>query len=111
MLFIHQGSPRSGRRFFNRFWPEARAVSDKTADLYSEFGLVRGGTKEMFGLPVWKHALRAIRKGAFVGKPTHDPWLMPGAFIVEGGVVVWEHDYDNIGDHPDLPSLTNFVTA
>lgn len=103
---MHQGSVNSGRRFFNRFWPEARAVSDKGAELYAEFGLIRGGNKELFSLPVWGHALRAISKGAFVGKPQDDVYLMPGAFLVSHKTIVWEHDYQNIGNSPNFASFS-----
>lgn len=31
---------------------------------------------------------------------------MPGAFLIEGNRVVWQHDYAHAGDTPDFGSLT-----
>ena len=49
ILFFYQGSVEEGADFFERYWPEARAVSDLSKKLYHAFGLERGGFRELFG--------------------------------------------------------------
>lgn len=100
------GTPEEGRRFFDGLWPEARAVSDPEKRLYAAFGLARGGAKALFGPGVWLSGLRSARKGHGIGRPVGDPFMMPGAFVLDpGGRVLWEHRYDHAGDHPDFASL------
>jgi hypothetical protein len=102
VLFVFQGDLDAAREVFDGLWPEARAVSDPTLDLYKAFGLGRGGFLQMFGPGVWRRAFEARRKGFSQGKTVGDPWLMPGAFLIEDGVVVRRHDYAHAGDQPDF---------
>jgi hypothetical protein len=102
---VHQGSAESAAPIFEDLWPEARAVSDTTLDLYRAFGIGRGTPGQMFGAGVWKASLRALRKGYKQGKTQGDPWLMPGAFLVVGARVIWRHDPSHAGDGPDYGSV------
>jgi hypothetical protein len=104
------GSPEEGRRFFDDLWPEARAVSDPEKQLYRAFGLARGGAAALFGPGVWLRGLGSARKGHRIGRPVGDPFMMPGAFLVdESGRVAWEHAYRHAGDHPDFSSVVGAV--
>lgn len=102
ILFVYMGSVVEGEAFFATAWPEARAVSDPTKQLYSAFGLERGSVGQVFGPGVMACSLRAAGKGHVVGKPVGDPWQMPGLFLVQGPDVLWSHDFAHIGDHPDF---------
>ena len=102
ILFFYQGSVEDGKAFFDRLWPEARAVSDFPRDFYNAMNIQRGGLKEMFGAQVWACGVRATLKGQRIGAPVGDPWVMPGLFLVEqNGTVLWQHDFAHAGDHPD----------
>ena len=90
---------------FEEFWPEARAVSDPTLDLYRAFGIGRGRLGQLFGPGVIRRAFAARRKGYSQGKVTGDPGLMPGAFLLEGHRVIRAHDPGHAGDLPDYPAF------
>lgn len=94
-----------GREVFDAHWPEARAVSDTDMRFYHGFGLKRGGPRQMFGLRNWIRGLQAARRGYRQGAAVGDPWMMPGAFLVEGERVLWMHRYRVAGDEPDWSEL------
>jgi len=50
-------------------------------------------------------SIGAAKKGAFVGKPTGDTRMMPGAFLLKNGQVLWRHTYRHIADHPDFAAI------
>jgi len=105
VLFFHQGSVAEGRAFLRRLWPEARAVADAELAFYEAFGVSRGSLLQMFGPGVMAAGLRAKRKGHGNGPRTGDIYRMPGAFLVEGDRVLWEHAYRHAGDHPDFAEI------
>jgi hypothetical protein len=40
-----------------------------------------------------------------------DPWVMPGLFLLDpAGDVVWRHDFEHAGDHPDWNEMTTVAT-
>jgi hypothetical protein len=59
----------------------------------------------MFGAATWTAGLRALRKGHFIGRPVGDPWMMPGMFLVADGAILWSHDFEHAGDHPDFDTI------
>ncbi|MFP4435683.1 MAG: SelL-related redox protein [Chloroflexaceae bacterium] len=105
VLFVYQGSSTDGTAFFERFWPEARAIADMPRRLYQAFGVQRGGVWEMLGPEVWACGLRAAGKGNTGGLPVGDPWIMPGLFLVAGDTIRWQHSFRHAGDHPDFAQI------
>lgn len=106
VLLFFQGTVEQGREFFAGRWPEARAVADLPKYFYERLGLTRGSVRQMFGPRAWACGFRAMAKGHFVGmKVIGDPWLMPGVFLVRERQIVWKHDFDQPGDHPDWNSI------
>ncbi len=105
VLFFFQGSVAEGRAFLRRYWPEARAVADAELSFYEAFGVARGSMLQMFGPGVVGAGMRAKRKGHSNGPRSGDIYRMPGAFLVEGDLVLWEHRYRHAGDHPDFGSI------
>jgi hypothetical protein len=101
VLFVYQGTVADGEAFFGAFWPEARAVSDPSKQLYQAFGLHQGSLRQLTSPGVWACAIRATVQGNTVGKPVGDPWQMPGVFLVQGAEILWHHDYAHAGDNPD----------
>lgn len=96
IVLVHVGTPEEGERFFTERWPEARAVSDPEKLLYADFGLRRGSFAQLFGPRVLAAGLRALRHG--IGKPTGDPLMMSGWFLVErDGTLVWSHRHEHAG--------------
>lgn len=111
ILFFYQGSVADGEAFFQRLWPEARAVSDTNKTLYSAFGLERAGLKQMFSPEVVACSLQAAKNGSYGGKPVGDTRMMPGAFLVRGPNIVWTHTYRHIADHPDFHAIAQAFVA
>ncbi len=102
ILFFYQGTVEQGEDFFGKFWPEARAVSDENRQFYTDFGIGRGGLREIVGPDVIACGLRSARKGHRLGQVIGDPSVMPGLFVTRGTQVIWQHEFRHIGDHPDL---------
>ena len=111
MLFFILVPPDQGREFFGRFWPEARVVSDPSAEIYQSMGIGRGGLAAFLSPGVITAGLRSLGKGNAAGRPVGDPFVMPGLFLVRGPEVLWSHRYRHIGDHPDYRALAGRVQA
>jgi len=109
ILFFYQGNVGDGEEFFQRYWPEARAVSDRSRQYYAAFGLERAGLKQLFGPEVVACGLRAASNGTVGGKPVGDTRMMPGAFLVNEDQILWQHNYRHIGDHPDFAEISNLT--
>lgn len=111
MLFFALGTPEECRTFFDKFDPDARAVSDPSEEFYTAFGLRRGSASNFISPAVFGAGLRAVMKGNLVGKPVGDVWMMPGAFLVRDGVVHWKHIAEHTGDHPDLAEVARVARS
>ena len=111
VLFVHPGTAEQGVPFFERLDPEARTVADPQGAIARDFGLRRGGLRELFGPSVWACGLRATRKGHGIGRPTGDVRMMPGMFLVHEGRILWEHRPRHAGDHPDFARLPAVLAA
>ena len=37
--------------------------------------------------------------------------MMPGVFLVQGGRVLWSHQYRHAGDHPDLARIPELLAG
>lgn len=94
-----------GERFFSRFWPEARAIADRDGFFYAAFGLGRGRLKQLFGPVVFMSAIRAMRAGHSIGRPTGDIFRMPGIYIVKGADIVRSMPLADAGEHVDVEAL------
>lgn len=107
VLFFFQGSPTEGRAFLRRYWPEVRAVADPDLVFYEAFGVQRGSLLQLFGPGVFRAGRRAHEKGHENGPRSGDIYRMPGAFLVQGDSVLWQHAYRHAGDHPDFRALAD----
>lgn len=105
VLLVFPGSPQWGVDFFEKFWPGGKGISDLGGSLYRSFGLTRGSIGQLFGLSVFRRAFSAFRRGHRVGRPRGDTLLLPGAFLIEGQEIIWEHRAKNIADQPDLTGI------
>ena len=105
VVFFHQGSADEGRALFDRFWPEARAVSDPELWFFKSVGIGRGKLRQVLGPAVWIAGARSMLRGSAPGRPVGDVWIMPAMLLVEEGRIVWRHDYRHSGDGPDLEQV------
>lgn len=99
------GGMDHGREVFGELWPGARAVSDETLRFYRGFRLKRGSAGEIFGWRTFVRAFQAWKKGFRQKKAGPDPWMMPGAFLVRGPEIIWQHRYRHAGDEPDFSTM------
>ena len=97
--------------FFDPLDPDAVAIADPEAELYSALGVERGGWREMFGLASWRAGLRAVRRGHFINRKIGDPWTLPTVLAVAKHHVVWEFRGRHAGDHPDIDELFERFSA
>jgi len=104
---VFQGTAEDAAPVFEEFWPGARGVADTHLALYHAFGLRRGTLGQMLSPRVWKRAWEARKKGYRQSKAVTDARLMPGAFLVHGRRITWQHAYAHVGDSPDFSSLRN----
>lgn len=109
VVLFHMGNVEKGAAFFDRFWPEARAVSDPAKLFYKAFTLGRGGIRQLLGPAVWSRGYKASLSGNSLGVPVGDPRQMPGAFLVRNDVVLWHHEYKHAGDHPDFSKVAEIL--
>lgn len=107
-IFFYQGSVKDGLAFFEKFWPQARAIADLDQRFYSAFDVKTGGMKEMFGPDVWKCGLRAAAKGLFIGKPVGDPFTLTSVILAQRNLILWQYQSVHAGDLPSLSKLEHF---
>ncbi len=106
VVFVGQGDLEESRSFAEKLWPAMSIVSDPGKTFYTAMGLGKGSLYQMFGPSVWACGLRAMVKGNLQTRIVGDLWTMPGAFAVDRrGMILWHHDFENIGDHPNWKSL------
>ena len=110
MLFIHRASVEVADTFFESKAPAADAIADQDGQLFAAFGLGRGSLMQLVGPAVWWRALVALLKGNFVGKPSGNETQMPGAFLVNGQSVTWQHVAGNAGDHPKVSAIMDSLS-
>ena len=97
-VFVFQEDVRTGQELFSSLWPAAPAIADPTLHLYEAFGIRRASADQVFGADVWRAGWRALRSGNLPGLPSSDPWVMPGAFLVQDGVVHWSQRFRHAGE-------------
>ena len=104
-MFIHRASVEAANEFFTDRAPDAIAIADPDGKLFAAFDLQRGSLWQLFGPSVWWRGLRATLRGHLVGRARGNVWQMPGAFLLRGQDVVWQHYAKHAGDHPDLSQV------
>ncbi|QDV09543.1 hypothetical protein Poly30_51010 [Planctomycetes bacterium Poly30] len=101
------GSPEEGKTFLSERWPEAIAISDPDRTLFRAFDLGRASLGQVFGLRVWKEALKVARFG--VGKPVGDPLALGGTFLVHGAHVLASDIAEHAGHVPDYEGMIDLA--
>jgi hypothetical protein len=106
LALVHLGSDEQAGELFGRFGLEdLPRFADPQGELYTRFGLGRGGALQFLTPRVWWRAIAALLKGHGFGKPVGDARRMPGAFLVDKGVVVRAFRHATVADRPDYEAL------
>lgn len=109
VLLVHLGTLEEGEQFFASRWPEARAVSDESEELYEAFGLKQGSMGQLMGPRVFLAGLKAIGHGA--GKPVGNPRRLSGWFLIQGDSIVWSHVHEHAGAPRRFAELVDAYSA
>ncbi|MEM8884315.1 MAG: hypothetical protein AAGD14_09615 [Planctomycetota bacterium] len=104
-MFVFIATEEQGRNFLGRYGDEARGIADPSGALFDAFDVPRARLGQVFGPSVWVAGARAASRGHGIGKPVGDVMRMPGAFLLQGSRILWQHDYRHAGDKPDWASL------
>lgn len=108
VVFVHQGTPQQGARFFGRYWPGAAAISDPRRQIYDAAGARHGSLGELLGPRACACALRAVIKGHGVGRRVGQWRIMPAALLLSAdGRVLHRHAFRHAGDHPRFDRYAN----
>ena len=111
ILLVQQGTVEQGRDWLERLWPEARAIADPERHLSRLFGIERGSIGQLASFGAIGCAVRAAVKGNRGGLVVGDPKLMPGLFAFDGDRLIWQHDFRNVGDHPDFDAIPALIAG
>ncbi len=111
MLFFAQGSVAACQQFFDRFWPEARAVSDEQRIFYTGFSLGRVGWRDMLHPQVWWRGVSALLHGHGTGRPHGDVRQLPGMLLARGENILWQHSSRHPADRPRPAELVGLLQA
>ena len=91
--------------FFEKRWPELRAISDPELFFFDAMGVRQGKLRELFGVRSLIAATAAMFRGVLPGKPQGDVLRMPGLFVVNGRDILWQQRFDSLGEPADLDGL------
>jgi peroxiredoxin len=106
VLAIAQGKPRHAERYCGALAPGVSCLMDEGTQPYYAYGLQRGNISELASFQVAKATLRALSKGARVGKTIGDPTMMPGMFLIDQqGRIRYTYYSQHAGDHPRIASI------
>ncbi len=109
VVFVFRDSLERGRKFFEKEWPEVRAIADVDGSWWKAFAIPRGSFLKLFGPSVFAASFRALFKGNFVNLPGAAPTLEPALFVLaEDGTPLFQHPFRHIGDHPDFAALAKY---
>lgn len=111
VVFIHQGLLADHATWFPVDDPNVVAIEDPEAELYRAFAVRRGGMREMFGLRAWRRGLAAFSRGHVIGRKIGDGWTLPTIVVIEARHVIWRHDGEHAGDHPDVATIPRAMRA
>jgi len=111
VLFVNHGQLDFAEPFFANVWPQARCIVDTDRSLYVTFGVERMGALEALNPGLIACGMRAASKGYMQTSSKGDPRQMPGLFYMQGGKVLWQHDFKHAGDHPDWKALPQRLPA
>lgn len=107
LALVHMASDRQAELVFRMYGMEdVPRFSDTDRTLYQAMGLRRASMRELMSTELFKRGLEAcVRDRHAMGVPRGDPMQMPGAFILERGLVLASFVHDHPWDRPDYLAL------
>lgn len=106
LVLVHQNTEPEAKEFFAMYGLEdVPRISDPERALYRAFDLKRGSLWQIFGPKVWWRSIVALVGGHRAGRVAGDAFQMPGAFLIDSGVIVSAHRHRSQADRPDYDEL------
>jgi len=111
IVIVHMVDPEVASQILGVYdLGQVRHVSDPHQALYRKFGLGKVSFHAMFGVRNWWRAFVAgLVKGHLVGKPSGDPWQMPGVFVFHKNEIMNKFDYKFVSDMPDFVRMSEIA--
>lgn len=109
ILFFYQGTVADGRKFFGEHWSAAHAIADASLKFYQAFGIPKASLGQMLAPAVWRQGMKTLSKGHRLGIPQGSVRQLPGLMLVKAERIVWRHDFEHAGDHPNFQKLPLFA--
>lgn len=108
VVLFSQAPVEATRDFLATRWPTACAIADRSLYFYNAFGRKQARLGQILSLGVLTAAWRALRGGHRIGRVIGNTKTLPGILVVRGDLILWDHPFEHIGDHPriaDVPQL------
>ena len=107
LVIVHMSDESEAAKTLTKYGLEHLSrVSDSQFKLYQQFGLEKGDMGQLINL---KGILRMVDlflfKGISQSKSNGDPYQMPGAFLVQNGLIVNAFKHETASDNPDYIRL------
>jgi peroxiredoxin len=107
LVIVHMSDESEAAKTLTKYGLENLSrVSDSQFELYKQFGLEKGEMGQLINL---KGILRMVDlflfKGISQSKSKGDPHQMPGAFLVQNGLIINAFKHETASDNPDYIRL------
>jgi len=111
LVFIGNGTPRAARWFRDKHAAGETVLTDPELVTYRIIGTRRGVTSTL-GPHTWKHAIRALRRGARQGRVRGHPFEQGAVLVIDRrGTVHYRHVSRSAGDHPEAGDVVDAASA
>jgi len=105
LALIGNGSAAHARAFRERLAPGCDVYTDPGLDSYRAIG-ARHGVWSTVSPSSWRHALRALRRGARQRRVQGHPFQQGGvAVVARGGRIAYAYISESAGDHPSVSTV------
>lgn len=106
IVLVHMAPEREAAALFRRYGlDDLPRIADPDRVLYRALRLPLGSFRQLFGLRVWRRALRATAQGHLLGRKAGSGRQLAGIFVVYHGRVLDEYRHESAAGRPDYLEL------
>ena len=112
LTFVAMATPAEAERFRAQLKVPQAVICDPGKILYAEFGLGEGSLGQLFSFETFRRGIKATMAGYRSGRPTADPRVLGGSFVVNAhGDVVWSRPSLNAADNATAAEILAALSA
>lgn len=113
LALVHMASDRQAELVFRMYGlDDVARYSDPDRSLHQAMGLRRASMRELMSTEMFKQGLEAcVRNRHAMGVPRGDPMQMPGAFVIDRGLVLASFVPEYPWERPDYVALARHAVA